>query len=610
MALNLMLQNATSADAPIIVAAQTNHAVDQLLRHVSRFEPGFVRMGAMTKDYQIVKPRTIYELKQAIKPGKLSGGLRDSAQARMKRLTSEITAILAPLVQNEDVYTAALLKEYGIITQTQCQNLINGAKEWVSRADLTNETAIWLGDERVKANRLGPLDFGFEEVEENELDMEQLQEIEAENKISDEEDIESLRGDRVTFEERMTGRASLSLSAEAIKEGSSKPNLWNVPREHRGPIYRHFQTALKEAIRQKLSKKAEAYAEAVKDAKIGRFEVDYNYLKKAPIIGLTTTGLGKYRALLQSLRPKIVLIEEAAETLEAFATVACMRSLQQLILVGDHAQLRGSTNDHVLTGPPFFLDVSLLERMVRNKVEYSQLTVQRRMIPEIRRLLRPIYKNLEDHPTVLARDPVPGMGGVNSFFFCHRSIESSDEYMSKMNVEEANMLAYFYVYLNRNGITPSQITVLTGYQGQKRLILRKLREISPLRGSRFAVETVDSYQGEENDVILLSLVRSNRWNNIGFLSSENRTCVALSRARLGFYIFGNAPALCKSSMLWWEVIQCMVQKPCRVGFRLPLTCKNHGNVTFLEGKPPNCKIPMLNHLLMLSYVQKQSNSLR
>ena len=53
------------------------------------------------------------------------------------------------------------------------------------------------------------------------------------------------------------------------------------------------------------------------------------------------------------------------------------------------------------------------------------------------------------------------------------------------------------------------------------------------------VTTVDNYQGEENDVIILSLVRSNQEGSVGFLGTDNRVCVALSRARNGFYAFGN-----------------------------------------------------------------------
>lgn len=59
----------------------------------------------------------------------------------------------------------------------------------------------------------------------------------------------------------------------------------------------------------------------------------------------------------------------------------------------------------------------MFERLVTNKVDFSQLKYQRRMISEIRRLLKPVHEDLEDHPSVIDRPPVPGMGGVNSYFF-------------------------------------------------------------------------------------------------------------------------------------------------------------------------------------------------
>lgn len=64
---------------------------------------------------------------------------------------------------------------------------------------------------------------------------------------------------------------------------------------------------------------------------------------------------------------------------------------------------------------------------------------------------------------------------------------------------------------------------------------------------------VDKYQGEENEIILLSLVRSNAENKIGFLNIKNRVCVALSRAKKGLYIVGNMDCLTKSSDLWVSI---------------------------------------------------------
>lgn len=251
----------------------------------------------------------------------------------------------------------------------------------------------------------------------------------------------------------------------------------------------------------------------------------------------------------------------------------------------------------------------MFERLVRNKVEFSHLKCQRRMIPEIRRALKPIYEELEDHPSVLDRIPIPGMGGVNSYFFTHQGRETMDIQMSKINHKEAEMVVKFFGYLVLNGMTPGEITVLTFYNGQRKLIMRKLREHRQLQGARFNVVTVDSYQGEENEVVLLSLVRSNARGNIGFLEVENRVCVALSRARRGFYIFGDAPNLCKSSMLWWHIIQAMAKDPCRIGFYLHLTCEKHNERTFIKGDIYGLQALSVTDFHVLIFQQSQKISI-
>jgi superfamily I DNA and/or RNA helicase len=82
------------------------------------------------------------------------------------------------------------------------------------------------------------------------------------------------------------------------------------------------------------------------------------------------------------------------------------------------------------------------------------------------------------------------------------------------------------------------------------------------------VQVVDNYQGEENDIILLSLVRSNKKNEIGYLKNENRVCVALSRAKHGMYIIGNMSALATSSI--WQKIKRTLESQNAIGRELPL----------------------------------------
>ncbi|KAL8916896.1 MAG: hypothetical protein Q9172_006060 [Xanthocarpia lactea] len=586
VALKVLLENKRDDDPPILVAAQTNHALDQLLRHIAPIESKFIRLGGMTSDNEIIKPRTLYEVKQATKLGVVPGGLKGPALAGMRALIKEIHALLKPLTEgkalDEDV-----LKAHKILTEDQCKFLLKGAEKWVDTSLPDSVTAAihkWAGEELVEANRrTQPEDYGFD-YEEIDLEYEQLKELEAEGKVGiGDDDNEVLRGERLSFSEPWTGREQSGRPKDDWETILRTTNdLWQIAPESRGPLYRHMQQRVKEIMTGKMRQLAAQYAKRVTELKIGKWEVDTNYLKESNIIGCTATGIAKYRALLHSLQPKIVLIEEAAETLEAQITAACFDSLEHLILVGDHQQLRGRCNERELEGEPWFLDVSMFERLVRNHVGFTQLTRQRRMHPEIRRGLMPIYPNLEDHPSVVLRPAVPGMGLLNTYFFSHTWPEDTDDLMSKVNRTEADMVVSFFNYLIKNGVKTKDVTVLTFYNGQRKLILSGLRRHANLQGESFKVVTVDSYQGEENGIVLLSLVRSNWKNQIGFLSNANRVCVALSRAQRGFYLFGDAGLLSKQSHLWFKLVHAMSQNPRRVGFFLPLTCQKHQIRTYAK----------------------------
>ena len=356
IALRLLLENLAAEDPPIIISAHTNHALDQLLRHVAKFEPDFIRLGAWTKDVEVIKPRTLFEIKAAVRQNNPSGGLRTPALARLRQLTKEMTILLAPITQGKEMLNSKLYEQYNVISYVQHDSLVKGAKEWV-RAEPNDESlgdiAAWLGDERIEAKyRTMPEDFGIE-VEEADLEYEQLKEIEAESKLVDDEDRDSLRGLRLVFNEPFTGRQSIGVTDKTALSELKKRNLWDIPSEHRGPVYRHMQRALKAAITKKFRELACEYEVESRNAKVGLWELDYNYLKQTKVIGMTTTGLSKYRGLIQSLNPRVILIEEAAETLEAFVSVACFKSLEHLILVGDHQQLRGHCNDQELAGKPY-----------------------------------------------------------------------------------------------------------------------------------------------------------------------------------------------------------------------------------------------------------------
>lgn len=588
VALRILLSNMKEGDPPIFIAAQTNHALDQLLTHISSFETNYIRLGARSSDLEI-KKRTLFVVKQREPAATIQGSVVGSARKRYQNFIATISEILQPFIQEDgsSPLPSSLFLKYETLTQEQYESLEQGASGWIrpgTEDEDVDPMVAWIGDEGKKFQvKYTKERFGFSE-DEVDLEYEQLKELEAEQGL-EEDYYDGLRGQYTTIRDEFRGRDVGSISEAAALDYLKCFDMWKIPPKARGAVYNVLRKLTKEKILSKFRTLLALYNANCEDLQIGKWERDHTILRNAKVIGMTATGLSKYRALLSSLNPRTVLIEEAAEAIEAPISVSCFNSLQQLILVGDHKQLRGHCSVQDLGGEPFYLDVSMFERLIRNEIKYVTLRRQRRMAPEIRRLLGPIYGELQDHPSVEERPEVPGMVNRRSFFFSHSWPENSDSLSSKFNDMEAQMVAGFFVYLVLNGVSPNNITVLTFYNGQRKRLLKLLRGHRDLQGRYIKVATVDSYQGEENNVVILSLVRSGG-KKIGFLATENRVCVALSRAKQGFYIFGNAHALGSANYLWFRVISIMGEgegESRGVGSVLPLKCSAHGRKTLISG---------------------------
>ena len=327
----------------------------------------------------------------------------------------------------------------------------------------------------------------------------------------------------------------------------------------------------------------ERYTMLCQECEEARLEKNRCALEAADVIGMTTTGAAKYQHILHFVKPKIVIVEEAAEVLESHIVSALSAGTQHLILIGDHKQLKPKPNEYDLA-KKFKLDVSLFERLVTRNFPHTTLQIQHRMRPEIARLVCPhIYKTLINHESVLQYRNVHVKGVSKDLFFIqHDSPESEDaNLMSHSNKHEANFIVALCSYLLQQGYKPDQITVLTPYVGQ----LLKIRNLMPRKSFEgVRITAVDNFQGEENDIILLSLVRSNAQGKLGFLREENRVCVSLSRAKIGLYCIGNFKMLSQNSYLWETIMSDMEQKG-YLGDALPLQCYNHPKTTF-EAKRP------------------------
>ena len=188
------------------------------------------------------------------------------------------------------------------------------------------------------------------------------------------------------------------------------------------------------------------------------------------------------------------------------------------------------------------------------------------------------------------------------FFIDHQYIEESgNQSHSHVNEHEAKFLVALCRYLLQQGYKADQITLLTTYTRQMYAIRDCLQEEDAIRESLRAendpsvgcvrVTTVDNFQGEENDIILLSLVRSNKDEKVGFIKIVNRACVALSRARKGFYCIGNFGLLLKHSDIWKKIVTDL-KASSSIGNVLPVVCQIHNDeISVKTAEDFNTKVP-------------------
>ena len=343
----------------------------------------------------------------------------------------------------------------------------------------------------------------------------------------------------------------------------------SLPIRDRYRLYKHWHNKYREYLLEELERKCKHFNALCEEAGKVRKHNDRYALDTADVIGMTTTGAAKYQHVLEIVKPKIVVVEEAAEVLESHIVSALNTGTQHLILIGDHKQLRPNPNDYELA-TQYKLEISLFERLVMNGFPHVTLQIQHRMRPQIADLVRGhIYDTLYDHESVLDYPSIKGVA-KNLFFIQHSEPERQSD-LSHSNQHEAQYLAALCKFLLQQGYLPSQITILVTYTGQL-LLIKNFLPIKTFEGVR--VTTVDNFQGEENDIVLLSLVRSNDRDKIGFLSADNRVCVALSRAKHGFYCIGNFELLRRKTDVWAGIIAAMTDKH-SIGERLSVHCNNH-----------------------------------
>ncbi|XP_057306393.1 NFX1-type zinc finger-containing protein 1-like isoform X2 [Hydractinia symbiolongicarpus] len=374
-----------------------------------------------------------------------------------------------------------------------------------------------------------------------------------------------------TKKERQS-RIKENLGVEALKDNEVKRivNPWRLSLKNRWKLYKYWIRIFTSQYSAYVQGKTEDYENACERVAEICEQEEERVLRQADVIAMTTTCAAKYQRIMNKIKPKVVIIEEAAEVLEAHVMSSLTDGTQHLVLIGDHKQLRPNPSVIELA-KKFSLEVSLFERMVNNGIQCHMLDTQHRMRPEISKLLRHVYPTLKDHESVMQYPDIKGIS-KNIVFINHQHVEGEIEHLkSKCNLHEARFIKSLCRYFLKQGYASSQITILTGYTGQL-LTLQNMMPRSEFEGVRVAA--VDNFQGEENEIILLSLVRSNLDGKIGFLRTNNRVCVALSRAKHGLYVIGNFQALEEASLLWQKIIS-DIRAMNALQDHVTLICRNH-----------------------------------
>ncbi|XP_022127667.2 NFX1-type zinc finger-containing protein 1 [Pieris rapae] len=592
-----LLQNLDHIGCLLLIVCYTNHALDQFLEAILNITDSLVRIGGQSR-LEIMKPHNLNNVR------------RDNIYSRYTSLYYEkkdklkITILHLKQLQNNilsldsgitTIYTLSLVEESKAVCDQIRKRYSQGTRTTYCLMD-------WLIENIIIDYNMPMPDIQFLQNEVNAFDSntgddrrtahnDDLDEFVIEDACVSNICVFSLKHEyehviqMITRNDDYRKICQVLTVIEVFKAMKSRwdedenadtevpcGNPTKMPTYNRWKLYFQWVADLKIKLVENVSTLQDNALAAKEEYDEARMILDIDTIKDKKVVGMTTTGAARLQKMIKELAPPIVIIEEAAEVLEQHIITTLHKNCQHVILIGDQQQLRPSAA-HMELARHYNIEVSLFERMINNKIHSRRLAVQHRMRPEFSALISPhIYPDLQNHPSV---ENFPNIRGMkkNLFFYTHDHLEETGkDSTSKFNSKEADVALRLANYLMMQGYEPQDITLLCCYTAQMFYMKREKKNYVHLNDVKVTV--VDNYQGEESKIIILSLVRNNLDNKIGFLATPNRVCVALSRAKEGFYIFGNINMLKSQSELWMKISGTLEQED-SVGPSLQLQCFFH-----------------------------------
>lgn len=322
------------------------------------------------------------------------------------------------------------------------------------------------------------------------------------------------------------------------------PQLWIIRKAVRELYARGRKGAEREAVRQKINSLKDRATEL-------EIRIHAALFGEARVIACTLAGSAN--RLLAGQKFGTLFIDEAAQALEAACWIA-IRKADRVVLAGDHQQLPPTVKSPQALRAG--LGRTLMQALVANKPEaVSLLQLQYRMNEEIMHFSSQWFYNgrLQAAPEVKYRGLLDFDTPIE--WIETDALDSPEEFVGenygRINKPEAELtIAQLKVYITKIGRERFleeriDVGVISPYKAQVQYLRQLLRRDEFFKPYRHAltVNTVDGFQGQERDVILISLVRANEEGQIGFLGDLRRMNVAMTRARMKLIILGNAATL-------------------------------------------------------------------
>ena len=317
--------------------------------------------------------------------------------------------------------------------------------------------------------------------------------------------------------------------------------------------------AVRRAIRQLYSQKGDAERRHQKISRLRdratelELSIHTSLMDAARVVACTLAGAAN--RTLDGMKFHTLVVDEAAQALEAAVWIP-LQKCHRLVLAGDHRQLPPTIKSGAAAKGG--LGKTLMETLAQEKPEcVSLLNVQYRMNEAIARFSSEMFYGgrLESAPEVKSRGILDYDTPVS--WLDSSAVDSKEEFVGdtygRINRAEAALtldtLKTYIAGIGKERLLDENIDigVISPYKAQVQLLRRMFGRdafMRPFRNS-ITVNTVDGFQGQERDIIIISLVRANEDGSIGFLSDIRRMNVAITRARMKLFILGNAETLRK-----------------------------------------------------------------